>query len=35
MAISEAGRDELFGGIMTRDMGLTADETFGGLALMY
>jgi hypothetical protein len=34
MAISEAGREELFGKIATRDMGLTVDETVGGLALI-
>jgi hypothetical protein len=34
MAISEAGREELFGGIATKDMGLTIDETVGGLALI-
>jgi hypothetical protein len=34
MAISEAGRDELFGRVATRDMGLTVDETIGGLALI-
>jgi hypothetical protein len=34
MAISEAGRDELFSKVATRDMGLTVDETVGGLALV-
>lgn len=34
MAISEAGREELFGRVATRDMGLTVDETVGGLALI-
>jgi hypothetical protein len=34
MAISEAGREELFGRVATRDMGLTLDETVGGLALI-
>jgi hypothetical protein len=34
MAISETGREELFGGIASKDMGLTVDETVGGLALI-
>ena len=34
MAISEAGRQELFGRLATKDMGLTVDETVGGLALI-
>src|SRR5215467_8196318 len=34
MAISEAGREELFGRVVTKDMGLTVDETVGGLALI-
>jgi hypothetical protein len=34
MAISEAGREELFGRVGTGDMGLTVDETLGGLALI-
>jgi hypothetical protein len=34
MAISEAGRDELYAGITAKDMGVTADKTLGGLALI-
>ncbi|MBV8774045.1 MAG: hypothetical protein JO166_17200 [Deltaproteobacteria bacterium] len=34
MAISEAGREELFGRVATSNMGLTADQTVGGLALI-
>src|SRR5436190_11479094 len=34
MAISEAGREELFSRFATKDMGLTVDETVGGLALI-
>lgn len=34
MAISEAGREELFNRVATKEMGLTVDETIGGLALI-
>jgi hypothetical protein len=34
MAISEAGRGELLSRVATKDMGLTVDETVGGLALI-
>jgi hypothetical protein len=34
MAITEAGREELFGRVATNDMGVTVDETVGGLALI-
>ncbi len=34
MAISEAGREELFGRVATKEMSLTVDETVGGLALI-
>jgi hypothetical protein len=34
MAISEAGREDLFGRVATNEMGLTVDETAGGLALI-
>jgi hypothetical protein len=34
MAISEAGRDALFGRVAIKDLGITADETVGGLALI-
>ena len=34
MAISEAGREELFGRVTASDMGVTVDETAAGLALI-
>jgi hypothetical protein len=34
MAISEAGREELFSRVAANEMGLTVDETAGGLALV-
>lgn len=34
MAISEAGREELLNRVATKEMGLTVDETVGGLALI-